>query len=155
MPVNSLEKTADSEYISNESLDAAMNDECSGEEHVGMDSNIQAPKSRHTPRSSRMSHLKLYRPSTGREVTLRFDEPEREVIRFPKFSRRAVGRSGMSILNRARILHENRTCPECEHCVVEPVELDDAVVNCNGMPIPGTATLVGFHCARCESEWPV
>jgi hypothetical protein len=102
---------------------------------------------------SRMSQLKLYRPS-NREQKLRIDEGEQEIISFPAFARRRGPKDALSILRRARLLHANRLCQHCGHPIVEPLELDDAVVSASNMPIPGTATLVGFHCAGCHREWP-
>jgi hypothetical protein len=103
-----------------------------------------------------MSHLKLFRPAEGSRV-FRFDQPEPETIPFkPHFQRRlrSQPRQPQSLISRARLLHDNRNCPHCEHPSVEPLELDDAVYNCSGLPIPGTATLVGFHCLNCHTEWP-
>jgi hypothetical protein len=103
-----------------------------------------------------MSQLKLYRPAEGNRV-FRFDDPEPAILPFkPHFQRRrrTQSRQPMSLIARARLLHDNRNCPHCEHPIVEPLELDDAVYNCNGLPIPGTATLVGFHCEHCHGEWP-
>jgi len=101
-----------------------------------------------------MSHLKLYRPPEGNR-TYRFDEPEPATLPFkPYFQSRQKSRQSMDELARARLLHENRVCPYCQHPEVEPLELDDAVYNGSGMPIPGTATLVGFHCLQCHAEWP-
>jgi len=105
---------------------------------------------------SRMSHLKLYRPPEGDRV-FRFDTPEPTVLPFkPHFQNRLRTRplEGEGQIARAKLLHENRTCPHCDRPMVEPLELDDAVYNQNGLPIPGTATLVGFHCLNCGSEWP-
>lgn len=104
-----------------------------------------------------MSHLKVYRPAEGNRV-FRFDDPEPATLPFkPYFQQRQKSRSRqmMNHIERARILHENRVCPTCNSPLVEPLELDDAVFNGSGMPIPGTATLVGFHCLQCHSEWPV
>lgn len=57
---------------------------------------------------------------------------------------------------RARIIRENSFCPECSSCTVEPLELRDAILSPrNRQPIPGTATIVGFHCENCGTEWPV
>ena len=44
--------------------------------------------------------------------------------------------------------------PDRSHPIVEPIELDNGILNRNRMPIPGTATLVGFHCHGCQREWP-
>lgn len=57
-------------------------------------------------------------------------------------------------VERARVLFANRQCPTCHHPVVRPVELDDAAIGRSGLPIPGTATLIGFECADCEKTWP-
>ena len=57
-------------------------------------------------------------------------------------------------LFRARVIHSNRYCPKCQHPNVEPLELDNAVMSKNYLPIPGTATLVGFHCHGCQHQWP-
>lgn len=57
-------------------------------------------------------------------------------------------------VERARVLFANRQCPKCHYPVVRPVELDDAAVGRSGLPIPGTATLIGFECAGCEKTWP-
>ena len=103
-----------------------------------------------------MSHLKLYRPADGNRV-FRFDDPEPATLPFkPHFQSRQKSRARRSLngVERARILHENRSCPHCQHPMVEPLELDDAIYNKSGLSIPGTATLVGFHCLNCHSEWP-
>ena len=103
-----------------------------------------------------MSHLKLYRPNGGHR-TFRFDEAEPAILPFrPHFEQRrqSQNRRASNLLARARTLYENRQCPHCDHPNVEPLELDDAVQNGNNLPIPGTATLVGFHCLKCHHEWP-
>lgn len=66
---------------------------------------------------------------------------------------RSRRRPVMDVLTRAQVLFANRTCHACGYPVVEPIELEDAVINRNGLPIPGTATLVGFHCQGCDEEW--
>ncbi len=103
-----------------------------------------------------MSHLKVYRPAEGDRV-YRFDDPEPQILPFPPHYQRrhrSASRPALGLIARARLLYENRNCPHCDHPNVEPLELDDAVLGCSGMPIPGTATLVGFHCLHCHSEWP-
>ncbi|MFQ5730723.1 MAG: hypothetical protein ACE5KM_02090 [Planctomycetaceae bacterium] len=54
---------------------------------------------------------------------------------------------------RARTLRNNDECPECHRRLVKPLELANAVMSRNNLPIPGTATLVGFHCLKCDWEW--
>ena len=61
----------------------------------------------------------------------------------------------MDIVARARLLFDNRSCRGCGYPVVTPIELNDGLVNRNRRPIPGTATLVGFHCDGCGEEWSV
>ena len=66
---------------------------------------------------------------------------------------RFKGHRELNVLDRARTLHINRICPQCGDADVEPLELNDAIINRNNLPIPGTATLVGFHCNDCHIEW--
>jgi hypothetical protein len=58
--------------------------------------------------------------------------------------------------DRARMIHDNGACPECELTDVEPLELEDGLISSRSqLPVPGTATIVGFHCNHCGAEWPV
>ncbi len=100
-----------------------------------------------------MSHLRVFEPAADletpeiipfRPTTLRFVPADDDYRRT----------TSLDVLQRSRTIHENRQCPTCHHPVVEPLELRDGAVNRNGMPIPGTATLVGFRCQRCDHEWP-
>jgi hypothetical protein len=104
-----------------------------------------------------MSHLKLYRPE-GQSFA-RWDGPPEagrpQILSLSTFAVRSRNRRVLNIVARARLLHENRECPYCAHPVVEPIELEDGLIGRNRLPIPGTATLVGFNCARCRAEWPV
>jgi len=112
-----------------------------------------------------MSRLKLYWPEEQNSGINRSAEaaseescPDDMLIPFRLRHACTATASHVSILDvvtRAQMLRENRECPDCGHPVVEPVELNDAAHNLNGLPIPGTATLVGFHCTRCDREWPV
>ncbi len=110
-----------------------------------------------------MSRLKLYWP----EARGRFDAVilsmvsadcagEPVVIPFAPapYKRQASGdlRSA-DVVGRAHTIYTNGRCPACRHPVVEPIELNDALVGRGNLPIPGTATLVGFRCDRCDSEW--
>lgn len=59
-------------------------------------------------------------------------------------------------LERARILRQNSECPECSKPNVQPLELNDALISQRSrLPVPGTATIIGFHCEDCGCEWPV
>ncbi|MCA9057181.1 MAG: hypothetical protein KDA85_01725 [Planctomycetaceae bacterium] len=107
------------------------------------------------------NRLKLYcPPEESTEPTLRIvDESmvEPDILPFDR-SRRTIVLSGRftPALDRARVIHENRLCPECGGSDVEPLELADSLVSPRSrLPVPGTATLVGFHCNQCQMEWPV
>lgn len=112
-----------------------------------------------------MSRLKLYWPdeenggiSDSAGTASRESHSDGMIIPFRFGNRSETTASSLSVLDvvtRAQMLRENRECRQCGHPVVEPVELNDATHNQNGLPIPGTATLVGFHCTRCDREWPV
>lgn len=62
-------------------------------------------------------------------------------------------RTQQDIVNRARLLHRNATCPTCGRAMVEPIELDDGLLNRSGRPIPGTASVSGFACGACTHRW--
>lgn len=67
-----------------------------------------------------------------------------------------VSRRLQPVSDRARLIHQNSQCPDCHASLVEPIELNDGLrARGNRLPVPGTATLVGFHCHRCGYEWPV
>ena len=61
----------------------------------------------------------------------------------------------LDVVSRARILFQNRRCRHCGYPVVEPLELDDGLVNSSGREIPGTATLIGFQCRSCDATWSI
>lgn len=102
-----------------------------------------------------MSQLRLFRPE-------RIDAPhcdsddafEPYVIPFAPRSQRIARNRINDTVTRARILSANCRCPACRHPVTEPIELADGMYTRNNLPIPGTATLVGFRCTRCHVEWP-
>lgn len=75
------------------------------------------------------------------------------VIPFAQPHRRL--RPTLDAVSRAQALYANRTCPFCEYPVVEPLELENAAIDSAGLPIPGTSTLVGFHCHGCDAEWSI
>lgn len=108
-----------------------------------------------------MSRLKLYWPEEVSDrgtaaVAEASADRDVSVLPFrPRGARPVDSASILPALMRAQLLRDNRTCPCCTHPVVEPIELNDACVNRSGLPIPGTATLVGFRCGSCEHEWPV
>ena len=109
-----------------------------------------------------MSRLKLYWPNSRRQLEAVVMAPvsadragEPAVIPFARCRRRPGDGSRLTdVVDRAYTIYTNGRCPVCRHPVVEPIELNDAVVGRGNLPVPGTATLVGFHCEGCDSEWP-
>ncbi len=101
-----------------------------------------------------MSRLSVYWPDEMESESVMTDEPV--ILPFPK-SRliSKVESRPMDVVTRARLLFSNRQCRDCGYPVVEPIELPDSAVNKSGLAIPGTATLVGFHCCGCQSEWSI
>ena len=105
-----------------------------------------------------MTELRIFEPDD--DVTqAELPHTPREILPFDRTTRVFSGRVApkrLRVLNRARILFENQKCPYCSKCTVEPLELDDAVISRrNHRPVPGTASIVGFHCNSCDTEWPV
>ena len=95
-----------------------------------------------------MSQLSLYRPPAPVE------DDGGDVLSYAQFTARMRGRRMVDVVTRARLERANSQCPYCRRVTVEPIELHDALVNRNGAAIPGTATVVGFHCNACRHEWP-
>lgn len=104
-----------------------------------------------------MSRLSVYWPDEyGSTPTTVADEPR--IILFPgtlpRSSRSAREEAPkLDVISRARLLFANRQCRHCSYPVVEPLDLDDAEVNRQGLEIPGTSTIVGFRCHSCDAEW--
>ncbi|HVJ87133.1 MAG TPA: hypothetical protein VM452_15870 [Caulifigura sp.] len=92
-----------------------------------------------------MSRLRLFDPSLD-------DEHAPAVIPFTPRLKEHFS-SGPSVLRRARLWNSNQTCPCCRRATVEPVELEDGLLNAKAEPISGTATIVGFNCSSCGHEW--
>jgi len=104
-----------------------------------------------------MSQLKLYSADgyDAAPVDCTSNDERPMILSFKSHQRRFLHSSdSWDLLSRARTVFHNRQCRYCDHPVVEPIELDDAVLNRNQMPMPSTATLVGFHCSGCHAEWP-
>lgn len=98
-----------------------------------------------------MSALRVVWPDEDlAQLSLLTDEPS--ILPFERQSRDHES-GAFHVVHRARTLYENRCCKACRYPVVEPIELADGVRNRKGMVIPGTATLVGFRCRGCKSEW--
>jgi hypothetical protein len=115
-----------------------------------------------------MSCLKLYAPIESDFQERRFsiyedpeevgdrEEGEPEILSWNRIAtqpRTQNTPSLMELLARTRTLYRNKRCRSCNRPTVEPVEMDDALVSKNRMPVPGSATLVGFQCQYCRHEW--
>jgi hypothetical protein len=97
-----------------------------------------------------MSALRILWPD---ETAAESDAADPPILSFE--AAHQTTRPHRNVVERARVLFANRHCPVCRYPVVIPIELDDAVINRCGQPIPGTATLVGFRCRGCRAEWSV
>jgi len=101
------------------------------------------------------NRLRIFSPDDSPQASETSDRPH--VISFER-ARRAVvvSRRLSAATERARLIHHNSSCPECHRSAVEPLELNDGLTaRGNRLIVPGTATLVGFHCNNCGYEWPV
>ena len=101
-----------------------------------------------------MSRLRVFYGEGNASATGLAEPDEPVVFSYTAFARRNQSFCTTDPLQRARALRTNDRCPRCERALVEPVELADALRSRNNLPIPGTATLVGFHCMSCHWEWP-
>ena len=106
-----------------------------------------------------MDTLRIYR---GTETESRISEDQNvDVISIETFITRRENRLSRTVgqpvtaVTRAEALHRNRCCRFCTHPVVDPVFLNDGIRDGSGQYVPGSATLVGFHCERCHAEWPI
>jgi hypothetical protein len=101
-----------------------------------------------------MSRLSVYWPDECDSGSTAVAEAPM-IIPFPRDTQDVVPPRRLDVVSRARALFDNRRCRHCHHPLVEPVQLDDALVNSSGLEIPGTATLVGFQCRSCRASWSV
>ena len=92
-----------------------------------------------------MSVLALPLPADSADVP--------QILSLRDFDLRESTTPQQDVVSRARLLHRNSTCPTCGRATVDPIELDDALLNRSGLPIPGTASVVGFSCSACSHDW--
>ena len=104
--------------------------------------------------------LRLFEPSDSEQEPIPVSQNSdafEDIIPIER-ARRSVLLSSriMPAADRAKLIHRNSECPQCRKHDIEPLELDDALMSSrNRLPIPGTATIIGFHCNDCGVEWPV
>ncbi len=95
---------------------------------------------------------------TGDDLVDEETEGEEASPMIVKFRRPVIcerPRTQEQLLSRMKTVYRNRCCRHCSSQVVVPVQRNDAELDRNGMPIPGTATLIGFRCKQCSAEWRV
>lgn len=95
--------------------------------------------------------LSLYPPSVS---DWRDDSEEAPVIlAFPRIAGRIGRNSQRELLERARMIHDNRCCPDCGRAAVVPVDAEPAVSYRDRLGAPGAGMIVGFACESCGHEW--
>ena len=101
-----------------------------------------------------MSHLKLFAPDdAGIDRDWRYRDGEPVILYFPVAKRAVAPPHFLAMTERTRQVSHNRHCRLCGRVAVEAVELLDQALSRNGRPVPGTASVVGFHCRACDYEW--
>ena len=75
------------------------------------------------------------------------------ILHFHAGRRRAERDSGDGMLDRIRVIRQNRFCPCCGKAHVQPVSANAALYSRDSMPVPGSGQLVGFHCLQCGHDW--
>lgn len=102
-----------------------------------------------------MSQLQLFRAESTASRDFRIaDEEVPVILAFRSLAGRSSLLNRQPSVTRAKTMRDNDRCPQCACADIEPLQLSDASIGRNNRPIPGTATLVGFHCRRCQCEWP-
>jgi len=90
---------------------------------------------------------------TASSRTIAVDDDAAVILSFAEWAPRLRSRAG-SALRRAHALLQNNRCPECRSPVVIPLHLNDGRSDQDGRLVPGSSSVVGFHCDRCQHEWP-
>ncbi len=97
-----------------------------------------------------MSDLRLYHPDADSPSG---DEPR--ILKFETCVQQIRKPFEFDVLSRASLIYKNKFCRHCGAPAVAPVENEDILLSRNGLPIPGSGTLIGFRCDSCERQWPV
>ncbi len=98
-----------------------------------------------------MSYLKLYNPDADSAD----GDSEPRILKFETSVHRIRSPFQFDVLSRASLIFKNKVCRHCGAPAVAPVESEDIMLSRNGMPIPGSGTLIGFRCDSCSKQWPV
>jgi hypothetical protein len=103
-----------------------------------------------------MSMLKFHQAHRLSVYAPQEEAPETEdgpVILHFHAGRRRAGDANDGMIDRIRTIRQNRFCPCCGKAHVQPVSANAALYSRDAMPVPGTGTLVGFHCLQCGHDW--
>tara|TARA_R110002072_G_scaffold146075_2_gene292821 strand:- start:793 stop:1146 length:354 start_codon:yes stop_codon:yes gene_type:complete len=112
-----------------------------------------------------MSDLKVYWPENDSAVADALPtemvetcngRKEPEIYSFAEWVEKLRQPEPQRLALRAQRLNAHQTCPDCSRAGgVLPLMLNDGRMDGSGRLVPGSATLVGFHCETCSHEWPV
>ena len=97
--------------------------------------------------------LSLFAPADAEWQTGPESDDAPVILSFVRKAGRLGRNPQRSLLTRARLIHENRCCPECDRASVVPVDSEQALVFRDRMPVPGSGMLVGFECESCGHTW--
>lgn len=92
-----------------------------------------------------MSQLSVFRPTDA--------ESEPNILSFAAFVTRVKSNDVFDVLTRARLEHQNHSCPACGRVTVDPIESGRPLLNRNGAAIPRTTQIAGFNCNACGHSW--
>jgi hypothetical protein len=94
-----------------------------------------------------MSQLSVFRPS---DVT----DGGPRILSFATYAARIKSDQLFDVVSRAKLTHDNCSCPDCGRATVETVKLGPALINHRGHRIPHSAPIGGFSCRACGHSWP-
>ena len=101
-----------------------------------------------------MSRLSLYAPDVDTSADEEyFDSEDAAIVPFPSIMQRFAEALQHDPVTRARTVYNNRVCPDCGHCSVEPIALCNVFPSRDRAVTPATDLLIGFRCHDCHSQW--
>ncbi|MSR60088.1 MAG: hypothetical protein EXS05_21020 [Planctomycetaceae bacterium] len=97
----------------------------------------------------------LYQPAESEWADDSDGSDDPVILSFPRIAGRiGLGRDRQGdLLSRARLIFDNRCCPECSRAAVVPVDSEPMLMCGNHMPVPGSGRLAGFECDACGHSW--
>lgn len=97
--------------------------------------------------------LSLYAPADAGAHDAADSDGGPVILSFPRRAALPGRSSQRDLLERARLIHENRCCPVCNRAAVVPVDSEPMLMSRDHMPIPGGGALLGFACDCCGHQW--